>query len=135
MERTCGHVPGRVAARAMSMVVGTLLMRCVLPPEQLNHVLPEKTFWNEHVVMFLAGWRHLCRRRSVTDQHQRLLEYGISSALALFETFLHRPDGTLCAPLFGLQGGGLYIRGTATLINTNVYSNQAYSVRSLSALA
>ena len=23
-------------------------MRCVLPPEQLNHVLPE-TFWKEHV--------------------------------------------------------------------------------------
>ena len=65
-------------------------MRCVLPPEQLNHVLPE-TFWNEHVLMFLAGWRHLRRRRSVTDQHQRLLESGISSALALFETFPRRP--------------------------------------------
>ena len=38
---------------------------------------------------------------------------------------------------FGLQGGGLYINlaGTATLTNTNVYSNQALSVRSLSALA
>ena len=49
--------------------------------------------------------------------------------------FLHRPDGMLRAPLFALQGGGLYIRGTATLTNTNVYSNQASSVRSLSALA
>ena len=39
--------------------------------------------------------------------------------------FLHRPDGTLCAPLFGLQGGGLFITGTATLTNTNVYSNTA----------
>ena len=35
----------------------------------------------------------------------------------------HRPDGTLRARLFGLQGGGLYISGTATLTNTNVYSN------------
>ena len=33
-----------------------------------------------------------------------------------------------------LQGGGLAIYGTATLTNTNVYSNQAL-VRSLSALA
>ena len=49
--------------------------------------------------------------------------------------FLHRPDGTLRARFFGLQGGGLAIYGTATLINTNVYSNQAYGVRSLSALA
>ena len=29
---------------------------------------------------------------------------------------------------FGLQGGGLYIDGMATLINTNVYSNQAGEV-------
>jgi hypothetical protein len=42
----------------------------------------------------------------------------------------------LRARFFGLQGGGLYIAGTATLTNTNVYSNQAtYGVRSLSALA
>ena len=37
----------------------------------------------------------------------------------------HRADGTLRARFFGLQGGGLYISGTATLTNTNVYSNQA----------
>ena len=30
----------------------------------------------------------------------------------------------------GLQGGGLYIYGPATLTNTNVYSNQATEVRS-----
>jgi hypothetical protein len=44
----------------------------------------------------------------------------------------------LRARFFGLQGGGLYIAGTgtATLTNTNVYSNQAiYGMRSLSALA
>ena len=34
-----------------------------------------------------------------------------------------------------LQGGGLTIYGTATLTNTDVYSNQASDVRSLSALA
>ena len=37
--------------------------------------------------------------------------------------------------VFGLQGGGLNIGGTAALTNTNVYSNQASGVRSLSALA
>jgi len=36
---------------------------------------------------------------------------------------------------FGLQGGGLRIDGTATLTNTNVYSNEAGSVCSPSALA
>ena len=68
-------------------------------------MLPE-TFWNEHVVMFLAGWRHLRRRRSVTDQHQRLLESGISSALALFETFPHRLMEPLRARFFWLAGRG-----------------------------
>ena len=37
--------------------------------------------------------------------------------------------------LFYLQGGGLYIAGTATLTNTNVYSNEARDVRWPSALA
>ena len=32
---------------------------------------------------------------------------------------------------FSWQGGGLYVVGTATLTNTNVYSNQGYYVRSL----
>ena len=35
---------------------------------------------------------------------------------------------------FYLQGGGLYIVGTATLINTNVYSNTAKYVCSPCAL-
>ena len=48
----------------------------------------------------------------------------------------HRPNGTLRTRLdLLLQGGGLAIYGTATLTNTNVYSNQASGVRSLSALA
>ena len=33
--------------------------------------------------------------------------------------------------VFGLQGGELFIYGTATLTNTNVYSNQADYVRSI----
>ena len=37
--------------------------------------------------------------------------------------------------LFGLQGGGLRIDGTATLINTDVYSNEAEYVCSPSSLA
>ena len=37
----------------------------------------------------------------------------------------HRPAGTLRARSFGSQGGGLYIVGTATLTNTNVYENEA----------
>ena len=50
--------------------------------------------------------------------------------LNLLQHFLHRPDGTLRARFFGLQGGGLAIRrGTATLTNTNVYSNTASQVR------
>ena len=48
--------------------------------------------------------------------------------LLLPRQFLHRPDGMLHAPLFALQGGGLYIQGTATLTNTNVYSNEVQFV-------
>jgi hypothetical protein len=36
---------------------------------------------------------------------------------------------------FGLQGGGIAIYGTATLTNTNVYSNEAQYVCSPSSLA
>ena len=36
---------------------------------------------------------------------------------------------------FYLQGGGLYILGTATMTNTNVYSNEARYVRWPCALA
>ena len=45
------------------------------------------------------------------------------------------PQWNVTCSAFGLQGGGLYIVGTATLTNTNVYSNQADLVCSLSALA
>ena len=60
--------------------------------------------------------------------------------LNLLPHFLHRPDGMLRAPLFALQGGGLAIGGlaiggTATLTNTNVYSNEARYVCLPSSLA
>ena len=37
----------------------------------------------------------------------------------------HCPDGTLRPLASSWQGGGLYVYGTATLTNTNVYSNTA----------
>jgi hypothetical protein len=41
-------------------------------------------------------------------------------------TFIHRPDEIFCHLLaFFLQGAGLYIAGTTTLINSNVYENEA----------
>ena len=44
--------------------------------------------------------------------------------------FFQRSAGTLCELAFCMQyyGGGLYIEGTATLTNTNVYENVATSV-------
>ena len=74
----------------------------------------------------------------LTDCCARARDFGIAVCECLhFEPSLTcRPDGTLRARFFGLQGGGLAIYGTATLTNTNVYSNRAGSeVRSLSALA
>ena len=57
------------------------------------------------------------------------LQYVSVCILNLPWHVLHRPDGTLRARFFGLQGGGLYIYDTATLTNTNVYSNTASQVR------
>ena len=48
---------------------------------------------------------------------------------------VQHPAGTLRARSFGWQGGGLHIYGTATLTNTNVYSNEATYVCWPSALA
>ena len=62
-------------------------------------------------------------------------QYVSARILNLQRHFFHRPDGTSRARFFGLQGGGLYIAGTATLTDTNVYSNQAVLVRLLSVLA
>ena len=63
---------------------------------------------------------------------------SLMGCACIFEPF---PELSSIAPMeryvlgFCLQGGGLYISGTATLTNTNVYSNEAGDVRSLSALA
>ena len=42
----------------------------------------------------------------------------------------HRPDGTLRAPLFGLQGGGVavYSSGVANFESCNIHDNSAYNV-------
>ena len=45
------------------------------------------------------------------------------------------PRWNVTCSVFGLQGGGLFIGGTATLTNTNVYSNTAVDVSEPSALA
>ena len=59
----------------------------------------------------------------------------VCSSFELPSNLFQRPYGTLRAPLFGLQGGGIAIYGTATLTNTNVYSNEARYVCSPSAFA
>ena len=47
--------------------------------------------------------------------------------LNLLQHFLHRPHGTLCAPLFGLQGGGVYVDygGMANFESCNIHDNTA----------
>ena len=42
----------------------------------------------------------------------------------------HRPDGTLRAPLFGLQGGGVYVdsNGVANFEGCNIHDNNAFDV-------
>ena len=44
--------------------------------------------------------------------------------------FLQCPNGTLRAPLFGLQGGGVYVasNGVADFESCNIHDNTAYSV-------
>ena len=68
----------------------------------------------------------------------RARDFGVAESECLhFEPSLTCPPSprwNVTCSVFGLQGGGLYIAGTATLTNTNVYSNQATEVRSLSAL-
>ena len=43
----------------------------------------------------------------------------------------HRPDGTLRAPLLGLQGGGVFVGsdGVANFESCNIHDNTAYYVR------
>ena len=60
--------------------------------------------------------------------------HGVGLLNLLPRHFLHRPYGGCDVVLRGSQGGGLAVYGTATLTNTNVYSNQASGVCSPSAL-
>ena len=54
---------------------------------------------------------------------------SVRSPLNVPRHFFHRPAGTLRVLVFFWQtGGGLFIGGTATLTNTNVYDNQAGGV-------
>ena len=59
------------------------------------------------------------------------LQYVSVCILNLPWHVLHRPDGTLCAPFFGLQGGGVYVysNGVANFESCNIYDNTAGSVR------
>ena len=52
--------------------------------------------------------------------------------LNLPRRFFHRPNGTLCAAFFGLQGGGVYVysNGVANFESCNIYDNTAASVQS-----
>ena len=61
--------------------------------------------------IFMTTKRHMCARRLPLPRH-----------------FLHRPDGTLRAPLFGLQGGGVYVDGVASFESCNIHDNTAYYV-------
>ena len=42
--------------------------------------------------------------------------------------FFHRPDGTLRAGFFGLQGGGVYVLGVANFESCNIHDNTATNV-------
>ena len=58
--------------------------------------------------------REMCARRLPLPRH-----------------FLHRPNGTLCAAFFGLQGGGVYVNsnGVANFESCNIHDNTATFVR------
>ena len=57
--------------------------------------------------------------------------------LNLPRRFLHRPDGTLRAPLFGSQGGGVYVssNGVANFEGCDIHDNTVSYVCLPSALA
>jgi len=74
--------------------------------------------------LFISGTATLTN----TNVDSNTASYVRACTLELPRPFLHCPSGRLRAPPFGLQGGGIAIYGpggTATLINTNVYSNEA----------
>ena len=65
------------------------------------------------------------------------LQYVSACILNLPRHFLHRPDGTLRAPLFGSQGGGVYVGsgGVANFEGCDIHDNAASYVCLPSALA
>ena len=58
------------------------------------------------------------------------LQWVSACILNLPRRFLHRPDGTLCVLLFGLQGGGVYVdtNGVANFERCDIHDNSAYWV-------
>ena len=77
------------------------------------------------------------RQRLSTPMCTRIRHMGCAHFLPLPRYFLHRPDGTLRAPLFGLQGGGVYVasNGVANFEGCDIHDNTAYYVCLPSALA
>ena len=67
-----------------------------------------------------------CVRVLTTSASQRVS----ACILNLPRRFFYRPHGTLCAPLFGLQGGGVYVRpgGVANFESCNIHDNTAFYV-------
>ena len=121
---------------AISMITPLDLCACIIEPfPELSSIAPMERYV---LGFWLAGRGTLHHGHGNTDQHQRVLESGKWGAL----TFCPCLDISSIAPMkryalgfICLQGGGLYIEGTATLTNTNVYSNQANGVCSPSSLA
>ena len=59
-----------------------------------------------------------------------VLWQGVSTCESNPCVTFHRPDGTLRAPLFGLQGGGVLVssNGAANFESCNIHDNAAPSV-------
>ena len=83
---------------------------------------------------WLAGRRTIYRRQGNSDQHQRVLESGRYGALTFcpcLDMSSIGPDGTLRAPLFGLQGAGVIVygdgqrNGVAHFVSCNIHDNTA----------
>ena len=78
-----------------------------------------------------AVWRRALRPwHGDADQLKHLLKRGLRERWQISnQTRLQRPAGTFRVLAFSMQSGaGLYVRGTASLTNTNVYENVATSV-------
>ena len=83
--------------------------------------------WQEAGGLYINGPATLTNTNVCANQAQ-----NVSSPFEPSRTFIQRPSiapplsprwNVTCA--HGWQGGGLYIKGTATLTDTNVYANHA----------